>query len=105
MAAVQRTTCLQHQENARFPGGTDAQRFCGGAVSDNPTANQCKLAPRAASFADTLEAAIAVGAPRRVVIAPLSQSVRSFSPNVRQPEWLLSRNLSQRMPLLSRQSD
>ena len=105
MAAVQRTTCLQHQENARFPGGTDAQRFRGRAVSENPTANHRKLAPRAASFADTLEAAIAACAPRGFVIAPLSQSVRSLSPNVRQPEWLLSRNLSQQMPLLSRRVD
>jgi hypothetical protein len=88
----------------RFPGGTDAQRFRGGAVSENPTENQRKLAPRAASFADTL-AAIAASAPRGFVIAPLSQSVRSLSPNVRQPEWLLSRNLSQRMPLLSRRVD
>jgi hypothetical protein len=31
-----------------------------------------------------------------------SQNVRSLSPNVRQPEWLLSRNLSQRMPLFPR---
>jgi hypothetical protein len=42
---------------------------------------------------------------RRFVIAPLSQSMRSLSPNVRQPEWLLSRNLSQWMPLLSRRVD
>ena len=89
----------------RFPGGTDAQRFRGGAVSETPTENQRQLAPHVASFADTLEVTIATCAPRGFVIAPLSQSVRSLSLNVRQPEWLLSRNLSQRMPLLSRRVD
>jgi len=86
-------------ENDRYP------RISSRCDSENPAENQHQLAPHVASFADTLEAAIAAGALRGFVIAPLSQSVRSLSPNVRQPEWLLSRNLSQRMPLLSRRVD
>jgi hypothetical protein len=48
---------------------------------------------------------ISTGAPRALVIEPLSHSVRPLSVNVRPRGWLLSPNVRSLMPLLSRPVD
>ena len=48
---------------------------------------------------------ISTGAPRALVIEPLSHSVRPLSVNVRPRGWRLSRNVRSLMPLLSRPVD
>jgi len=74
-------------------------------AQENPPENQRQLDPLVASFSGAHWVVISTGAPRALVIEPLSHSVRPLSINVRPRGWLLSRNVRSLMPLLSRPVD
>ena len=105
MAAGQRTTCPRHQENGCFPDGSRSQECGQEAVPENPAANQRELGPLVERFSGAKWAVINPCAPRALVIAPLSHSVRPLSANVRPRGRLLSRNVRPQSPLLSRPVD
>ena len=96
---------LGHQQYVGFPGGRRSLEFGRDVVQENPPENQRQLDPLIASFAGAHWVVISIGAPRALVIEPLSHSVRPLSVNVRPRGWLLSRHVRPLMPLLSRPVD
>jgi glycosyltransferase involved in cell wall biosynthesis len=88
-----------------FPDGRRSEECGRDVVPENPTENQRQLGPLVESFSGAQWVMISTGAPRELVIALLSHSVRPLSTNVRPRGWLLSRNVRPLMPLLSRPVD
>jgi hypothetical protein len=105
MPSVQEVTRRVRQENVGFPDGRHSEAFGRDAVPENPTENQRQLGPLVESFSGAQWVVIRTGAPRALVIEPLSHSVRPLSANVRPRGWLLSRNVRPLIPLLSRPVD
>ena len=102
MSAGWEATRPRHQENVDFPDGRHSEACGREVVSENPTENQRQLGPLVVSFSGAQWVVISTGAPREVLIEPLSHSVRPLSANVRPRGWLLSHNMRPLMPLLSR---